>query len=94
MRAHPDDFMPFLPSVAGEDATDASEDGIMTERGFRTYCERVVSSGDWGGEPEVCPVSGGTDSSDSSPVAYVPSPHPCHPAWAAHHRLARRRRGH
>jgi OTU domain-containing protein 6 len=53
MRQHADDFMPFLPSVAGEDASGAGDDGMMTEQGFQTYCERVVSSGDWGGEPEV-----------------------------------------
>lgn len=27
--------------------------GMLSERGFRRYCERVRDSGEWGGEPEV-----------------------------------------
>lgn len=53
MAAHADDFMPFLPSVTGEDSADATQDGMMTEKGFKKYCSNVAETGEWGGEPEV-----------------------------------------
>ena len=54
MRAHPDDFMPFLPSITGEDSAGATEhDGMMTPAEFEKYCTLVAETGEWGGEPEV-----------------------------------------
>ena len=53
MLSHPDDFMPFLPSITGEDSSGATDDGMMTESGFRKYCSLVAETGEWGGEPEV-----------------------------------------
>jgi OTU domain-containing protein 6 len=55
MLAHPDDFMPFLPSITGEDSAGATEhDGLITESEFKKYCSNVAETGEWGGEPEVC----------------------------------------
>jgi OTU domain-containing protein 6 len=53
MLAHPDDFMPFLPSITGEDSAGATDDGLMTEPQFKKYCSLVAETGEWGGEPEV-----------------------------------------
>jgi OTU domain-containing protein 6 len=58
MLAHPDDFMPFLPSITGEDSAGATEhDGLITEQEFKKYCSLVAETGEWGGEPEVCRLS-------------------------------------
>ncbi len=56
LRAHADAFMPFVPSVLGEDMAGATDDGVMTEEGYDEYCRRVEESGDWGGEIEVSRV--------------------------------------
>ena len=54
MLAHPDDFMPFLPSITGEDSAGAtSHDGMMTKAEFQKYCSLLCETGEWGGEPEV-----------------------------------------
>jgi OTU domain-containing protein 6 len=53
MRDHKDDFIAFLPSVGGEDTAEATEDGMMTDKGFEKYCRMVAETGEWGGEPEV-----------------------------------------
>ncbi|KAL7419961.1 OTU protein [Cryptotrichosporon argae] len=53
MRAHRDDFLPFLASVGGEDMPGATDDGVMTDTQFGEYCHRVESTGEWGGEPEI-----------------------------------------
>jgi hypothetical protein len=53
MRAHPDDFIPFLPSIAGEDGSGATDDGLMNPAQFGTYCERIAGTAQWGGEPEI-----------------------------------------
>lgn len=55
MLAHPDDFMPFLPSITGEDSAGATDDGMMTPEQFQKYCSLVAETGEWGGEPEVGP---------------------------------------
>ncbi|WWD22282.1 hypothetical protein CI109_106773 [Kwoniella shandongensis] len=57
MLRHPDDFMPFLPSITGEDSAGATDDGMMTEKGFRKYCQLVAETGEWGGEPEIQALS-------------------------------------
>ncbi|OCF41754.1 OTU domain-containing protein 6B [Kwoniella heveanensis CBS 569] len=57
MLSHPDDFMPFLPSITGEDSAGATDDGIMTEAGFKKYCQLVAETGEWGGEPEIQALS-------------------------------------
>ena len=54
MLAHPDDFIPFLPSITGEDSAGATtHDGIMTNTEFKKYCSLVEETGEWGGEREV-----------------------------------------
>jgi hypothetical protein len=53
MRDHRDDFLPFLPSVDGEDMPGATDDGLMTPAQFEEYCHRVEKTAEWGGEPEV-----------------------------------------
>jgi OTU domain-containing protein 6 len=57
LRAHADSFMPFVPSVLGEDMEGATDDGVMTPEGYNEYCRRVEESGDWGGEIEVSRVN-------------------------------------
>ncbi|WVO17641.1 hypothetical protein L204_105338 [Cryptococcus depauperatus] len=57
MLAHPDDFIPFLPSITGEDSAGATDDGIMTPEGFKQYCQMVSETGEWGGEPEIQALS-------------------------------------
>jgi len=53
LRAHADSFMPFVPSILGEDMEGATDDGLMTPEGYNEYCRRVEESGDWGGEIEI-----------------------------------------
>ncbi|KZT26244.1 OTU-domain-containing protein [Neolentinus lepideus HHB14362 ss-1] len=53
IAAHPDDFIPFLPSALGEDAPDAGDAGFMTPVQFQKYCHDIRSTGAWGGEPEI-----------------------------------------
>jgi OTU domain-containing protein 6 len=50
---HPDDFLPFLPSVDGEDGIGATDAGLMTPRQFGMYCTAIRDTGVWGGEPEI-----------------------------------------
>ncbi|CAK9786242.1 cysteine proteinase [Cutaneotrichosporon oleaginosum] len=57
MREHKDDFLPFLPSVDGEDMPGATDDGIMNDAQFEEYCHRVEETGEWGGEPEIQALS-------------------------------------
>src|SRR4051794_24258355 len=59
LRSYADTFMPFVPSVLGEDMAGATDDGIMTPEGYAEYCRRVEESGDWGGEIEVSLQLGG-----------------------------------
>ncbi|KZT11371.1 cysteine proteinase [Laetiporus sulphureus 93-53] len=55
---HPDDFLPFLPSVDGEDAAGATSDtGLMTPAEFDRYCATMRDTGAWGGEPEILALS-------------------------------------
>jgi len=54
MHAHPDDFLPFLPSLEGEDGLGATAStGIMTLPQFDIYCRNIRDTGQWGGEPEI-----------------------------------------
>ena len=53
MLAHPDDFMPFLPSLDGEDGAGATSAAVITPAGFQVYCARIRDTGVWGGEPEI-----------------------------------------
>ncbi|KAK7014903.1 OTU domain-containing protein 6B [Favolaschia claudopus] len=54
---HPDDFLPFLPSAAGEDGVGAQDPGFMSPEEFRTYCDSVRRTAVWGGEPEILALS-------------------------------------
>ena len=52
--SHPYDFIPFLPSLEGEDGQGATEaSGMMTEYGLQKYCDLIRNTGTWGGEPEI-----------------------------------------
>ena len=56
MLDHPDDFMPFIPSITGEDSEDATtHDGMVTPAEYKKYCKLVAETGEGGGEPEVSP---------------------------------------
>lgn len=54
---HPDDFLPFLPSLEGEDGTGAMDTGMMSPREFEQYCASIRDTGIWGGEPEILALS-------------------------------------
>ena len=55
---HRDDFLPFLPSVDGEDGAGATEsEGMMSQREFSMYCASIRDTGAWGGEPEIMALS-------------------------------------
>jgi len=53
MARHPDDFLPFLPSVDGEDGAGATSGGLISPAQFTQYCVTVRDTGAWGGEPEI-----------------------------------------
>ena len=54
MLAHPDSFLPFLPSEGGEDGVGSTSDtGMMTPVAFERYCATMRDTGAWGGEPEI-----------------------------------------
>ncbi|KAI1795944.1 cysteine proteinase [Ganoderma leucocontextum] len=57
IQTHPDDFLPFLPSEAGEDAAGATDPGLMTPDQFQKYCGTMRSTAIWGGEPEILALS-------------------------------------
>ncbi|KAF8212283.1 hypothetical protein K438DRAFT_1806285 [Mycena galopus ATCC 62051] len=54
---HQDDFLPFLPSAAGEDGAGALDPGFMSPQEFRQYCNSVRETAVWGGEPEILALS-------------------------------------
>ncbi|KAJ6547516.1 hypothetical protein B0H19DRAFT_1166076 [Mycena capillaripes] len=55
--SHPDDFLPFLPSSAGEDGSGALDPGLMSPREFEQYCASIRDTAIWGGEPEILALS-------------------------------------
>ncbi|KAI0306362.1 hypothetical protein B0F90DRAFT_1689304, partial [Multifurca ochricompacta] len=57
MLAHPDDFVPFLPSVEGEDGTGAGDSGVIGPREYARYCANIRDTAVWGGEPEILSLS-------------------------------------
>ena len=57
MLSHPDDFLPFLPSEAGEDAAGATDPGLMSPAQFERYCATMRGTAVWGGEPEILALS-------------------------------------
>ncbi|KAF9480123.1 cysteine proteinase [Pholiota conissans] len=57
IQSHPDDFLPFLPAVGGEDAEGALDAGFMTPEQFDSYCKMVRETAVWGGEPEIVALS-------------------------------------
>jgi len=54
---HPDDFLPFLPSIDGEDGVGATDAGLITPKQFEIYCATIRDTGVWGGEPEILALS-------------------------------------
>lgn len=56
MQSHPDDFLPFLPSIS-EDVPGASNDGLMNPQQYTQYCKNVRETAVWGGEPEILALS-------------------------------------
>lgn len=58
MAQHPDDFLPFIPSISGEDGLGATADtGLMSAKQFEQYCWSIRDTGAWGGEPEILALS-------------------------------------
>jgi len=57
MLAHSQDFVPFLPSVEGEDGHGAGDSGTIGQREFARYCANIRDTGVWGGEPEILALS-------------------------------------
>ena len=57
IRSHSEDFLPFLPSVGGEDTVEAHESGFMSPEQFEIYCNSVRETAAWGGEPEIVALS-------------------------------------
>lgn len=58
MIQHPDDFLPFIPSISGEDGLGATADtGLMSAKQFQQYCLSIRDTGTWGGEPEILALS-------------------------------------
>ena len=58
ISSHPDDFIPFLPSLEGEDGQRSTEDnGMMTHQDLEKYCDIIRNTGAWGGEPEIMALS-------------------------------------
>lgn len=57
MLTHKDDFLPFLPSVEGEDGANAQSDGMMSSQQYARYCATVRETAAWGGEPEILALS-------------------------------------
>ncbi|KAJ6502594.1 hypothetical protein C8R45DRAFT_1092420 [Mycena sanguinolenta] len=57
IHSHQDDFLPFLPSAAGEDGSGAHDPGLMSPQEFRQYCDSVRETAVWGGEPEILALS-------------------------------------
>ncbi|KAI0831231.1 cysteine proteinase [Trametes gibbosa] len=57
IHAHPNDFLPFLPSDLGEDGAGATEPGLMDRAQFERYCATMRDTAIWGGEPEVVALS-------------------------------------
>ncbi|KAH9981057.1 hypothetical protein BGW80DRAFT_1434319 [Lactifluus volemus] len=52
---HPDDFMPFLPSVEGEHGTGPGSS--IGPREYAHYCATIRDTSVWGGEPEIRALS-------------------------------------
>ncbi|KAL0580233.1 OTU protein [Marasmius crinis-equi] len=57
MYTHPDDFLPFLPSVDGEDGPGSHNAGLMSMQQYERYCQSIRSTAMWGGEPEILALS-------------------------------------
>lgn len=57
IHSHPSDFIPFLPSVGGEDGDGALDAGLMNREQFDSYCATVRDTAVWGGEPEIVALS-------------------------------------
>lgn len=53
MIAHPDSFIPFLPSVDGEDGLGSDNPGLLSPQQFQAYCSQIRNTATWGGEPEI-----------------------------------------
>ena len=57
MENNKDFFLPFLPSISGEDGFGAERSGLMSENEFANYCQNVRASSLWGGQPEITALS-------------------------------------
>jgi OTU domain-containing protein 6 len=71
MFSHPNDFIPFLPSV-GEDTGGNVDGGIMSLEGFERYCASIRDTAVWGGEPEILALSRAFD----VPIHVIQGGHP------------------
>ncbi|KAI9508270.1 hypothetical protein F5148DRAFT_925119 [Russula earlei] len=57
MLTHPQDFVPFLPSVEGEDGTGIGDSGVIGPQEYARYCASIRNTSVWGGEPEILALS-------------------------------------
>ncbi|KAH9975168.1 hypothetical protein BJV74DRAFT_863126 [Russula compacta] len=57
MLAHPQHFVPFLPSVEGEDGISVGDSGVIGPREYSRYCANIRDTSVWGGEPEILALS-------------------------------------
>jgi len=57
MLAHPQDFVPFLPSAEGEDGAGAGDAGTIGPQEYARYCASIRDTAVWGGEPEILALS-------------------------------------
>jgi OTU domain-containing protein 6 len=57
METHPDEFIPFLPSIDGEDGQAAGDAGLISPADFAKYIDNVKNSSRWGGQPEITALS-------------------------------------
>ncbi|KAF8636687.1 hypothetical protein AX17_003492 [Amanita inopinata Kibby_2008] len=53
IQSHPDDFLPFLPSLDSADANEPTSTGFMSPKEFEQYCASIRNTAEWGGELEV-----------------------------------------
>ncbi|KAJ3525510.1 hypothetical protein NM688_g8393 [Phlebia brevispora] len=53
MQKHPDDFIPFIPSVDNSE----NDNALMSLEEYERYCATIRDTAAWGGEPEILALS-------------------------------------
>ncbi|KAE8216392.1 hypothetical protein CF327_g419 [Tilletia walkeri] len=61
MRAHPDDFIPFMADedvvTGAKEKVGSSNESKAPEAHFEEYCSAIENTGVWGGQPEILALS-------------------------------------